>query len=46
MGVELAVVLAMINEIHPHRASSQDIDSYMLEQIGAHNVEVAVMHET
>jgi hypothetical protein len=45
MGVELAVVSTMIVENCPHRASARDIDSYMLERIGANNIVVAVIQE-
>ena len=35
----------MNNENHPHRASTRDINRYMLERIGAHNAVFAVMQE-
>src|SRR5271156_6894383 len=45
MGVELAAVEAMLDEIHPSLSYSRDRNSYTLGQIGVHNVVVAVMPE-
>jgi len=46
MGVELAPVLAILDETHGSVASSRDQNNYTLGRIGPHNVVVAVMPET
>jgi nucleoside phosphorylase len=46
MGVELAPVLAILDETHGNAASRSDQNSYTLGRIGPHNVVVAVMPET
>jgi nucleoside phosphorylase len=45
MGVELAPVEAMLDEIHQSLPSSRDKNSYTLGRIGAHNVAIAAMPE-
>jgi nucleoside phosphorylase len=45
MGVELAPVEAMLDEMHPSLPSSRDENSYTLGRIGVHNVVIAVMPE-
>jgi nucleoside phosphorylase len=43
MGVELAAVEGMLDEIHENLPSSRDQNGYTLGQIGEHNIVVAVM---
>jgi nucleoside phosphorylase len=43
MGVELAAVEGMLDEIHESLPSSRDQNGYTLGRIGAHNIVVAVM---
>jgi nucleoside phosphorylase len=45
MGVELAPVEAMLDEMHPSLPTSRDQNSYTLGRIGVHNVVIAVMPE-
>jgi nucleoside phosphorylase len=45
MGVELAPVEAMLDEIHENLPTGRDTNSYTLGRIGAHNVVIAVMPE-
>ena len=45
MGVELAPVEAMLDEVHQSLPTSRDKNSYTLGRIGAHNVVIAVMPE-
>ena len=45
MGVELAPVEAMLDEMHQSLPASQDKNSYTLGRIGVHNVVIAVMPE-
>ena len=45
MGVELAPVEAMLDEMHQSLPTSQDKNSYTLGRIGVHNVVIAVMPE-
>src|SRR5271156_5692208 len=45
MGVELAAVEGMLDEIHEGLPSSRDQNGYTLGRMGAHNVVVAVMPE-
>jgi nucleoside phosphorylase len=45
MGVELAPVKAMLDEMHQSLLASKDKNSYILGRIGAHNVVIAVMPE-
>lgn len=45
MGVELAAVEAMLDEIHGSLLSSRDQNTYTLGRMGAHNVVVVVMPE-
>src|SRR5580700_3629831 len=45
MGVELAPVEAMLDEMHQSLPSSRDENSYTLGRIGVHNVVIAVMPE-
>jgi nucleoside phosphorylase len=45
MGVELAPVEAMLDEMHQSLPTSRDKNSYTLGRIGAHNVVIAVMPE-
>ena len=45
MGVELAPVEAMLDEIHESLPTSRDTNSYTLGCMGAHNVVIAVMPE-
>jgi nucleoside phosphorylase len=45
MGVELAAVEAMLDEIHPDLPSTCDKNSYTLGRMGVHNVVIAVMPE-
>jgi nucleoside phosphorylase len=45
MGVELAPVEAMLDEMHQSLPTSRDQNSYTLGRIGAHNVVIAVMPE-
>jgi nucleoside phosphorylase len=45
MGVELAPVEAMLDEMHQSLPASRDKNSYTLGRIGAHNVVIAVMPE-
>ncbi|KAF7510435.1 hypothetical protein GJ744_006714 [Endocarpon pusillum] len=45
MGVELAPVVGMLDEIHKSLPSSRDQNAYTLGMIGEHNVVVAVMPE-
>jgi nucleoside phosphorylase len=46
MGIELAPVEAMLDEIHQNLPSSRDKNGYTLGRMGAHNVVIAVMPET
>jgi nucleoside phosphorylase len=46
MGVELAPVKAMLDEIHQVLPTSRDVNSYTLGRMGEHNVVIAVMPET
>jgi nucleoside phosphorylase len=43
MGVELAAVEGMLDEIHENLPSSRDQNGYTLGRIGRHNIVVAVM---
>jgi len=45
MGVELALVEAMLDEMHQSLPTSRDKNSYTLGRIRAHNVVIAVMPE-
>src|SRR5277367_6218813 len=45
MGVELAPVEAMLDEMHQSLPIGRDKNSYTLGRIGAHNVVIAVMPE-
>lgn len=45
MGVELAAVEAMLDDIHESLPSSRDKNSYTLGRIGDHNIVIAVMPE-
>jgi nucleoside phosphorylase len=45
MGVELAPVVALLDNVHPSLPSSRSKNSYTLGRIGAHNVVIAVMSE-
>jgi nucleoside phosphorylase len=45
MGVELAPVEAMLDEIHESLPTGRDTNSYTLGRMGAHNVVIAVMPE-
>jgi nucleoside phosphorylase len=45
MGVELAPVEGMLDEIHPSLPNSRDQNAYTLGNIGGHNVVVAVLPE-
>jgi hypothetical protein len=45
MGVELAPVEAMLDEIHQSLPTSRDKNSYTLGRMGEHNVVIAVMPE-
>ncbi|KAK6343586.1 hypothetical protein TWF730_011177 [Orbilia blumenaviensis] len=45
MGVELAAVEAMLDEIHPNLLSSSDKACYTLGRMGAHNIVIAVLPE-
>ena len=45
MGVELAAMEGMLDEIHESLPSSRDQNSYTLGRIGTHNVVVVVMPE-
>ena len=45
MGVELAPIEAMLDEMHQSLPTSRDKNSYTLGRIGAHNVVIAVMPE-
>ena len=45
MGVELAPVKAMLDEIHPSLPTLRDQKSYVLGKIGGHNIVVAVLPE-
>ena len=45
MGVELAAVEGMLDEIDESLRSRRDQNSYTLGRMGAHNVMVAVMPE-
>jgi nucleoside phosphorylase len=46
MGVEVAPVEAMLDEIHQSLPTSRDKNSYTLGRLGTHNVVIAVMPET
>jgi hypothetical protein len=43
MGVELAAVEGMLDEIHESLPSSRDQNGYTLGRIGTHNIVVAIM---
>lgn len=43
MGVELAPLMAMLDERHPSLPTSRDSNSYTLGRMGEHNVVLAVM---
>jgi hypothetical protein len=43
MGVELAAVEGMLDEIHESLPSSRDQNGYTLSRDGTHNIVVAVM---
>ncbi|OQV10037.1 hypothetical protein CLAIMM_14092 [Cladophialophora immunda] len=45
MGVELAPVKALLDEIHPRLPTQRDQNSYVLGKMGEHNVVVAVLPE-
>ena len=45
MGVELAAVEAMLDEIHPSLPLAREKNSYTLGRMGAHNTVIAVMPE-
>lgn len=45
MGVELAALEAMLDEIHPSLSSARDKNSYTLGRMGLHNMVIAVMPE-
>jgi nucleoside phosphorylase len=45
MGVELAPVEAMLDEMHQSLPTSRDKNSYTLGRMGAHNVVIAVLPE-
>jgi len=45
MGVELAPVIAMLDEMHELLPTSRDMNSYTLGRMGAHNIVIAVMPE-
>jgi hypothetical protein len=45
MGHELAPVQALLDKTHPDLQTSRDQNSYVLGEIGGHNVVVAVMPE-
>jgi nucleoside phosphorylase len=45
IGVELAPVKAMLDEMHPSLPTSRDKNNYTLGRIGVHNVVIAVMPE-
>ena len=45
MGVELAPVVAMLDEIHDSLPTSRDHNAYTMGKIGGHNLVVAVMPE-
>jgi nucleoside phosphorylase len=45
MGVELAAVEAMLDDIHESLPSSRDQNTYTLGRMGSHNIVVAVMQE-
>jgi hypothetical protein len=45
MGVELAPVEAMLDEMYQSLPTSRDKNSYTLGRMGAHNVVIAVMPE-
>jgi nucleoside phosphorylase len=44
-GIELAAVVAMLDETHPSLPLARDKNSYQLGRMGAHNVVIAVMPE-
>jgi nucleoside phosphorylase len=46
MGVELAPVEAILDEIYPNLPTSRDQNAYTLGRIGAHNIVVAAMPQT
>jgi nucleoside phosphorylase len=45
MGVELAPVRAMLDEMHQSLPTSRDQNAYILGRMGAHNVVLAIMPE-
>jgi nucleoside phosphorylase len=45
MGVELAPVRAMLDELHQSLPTNRDMNSYTLGRMGVHNVVIAVMPE-
>src|ERR1700728_3525056 len=45
MGVELAPVKAMLDDIHPTLPTQRDQNSYVLGKMGGHNVVIAVLPE-
>ena len=45
MGVELAPVEAMLDEMHQSLSTSRNKNSYTLGRMGAHNVVIAIMPE-
>ncbi|KAI9858001.1 MAG: hypothetical protein M1813_007971 [Trichoglossum hirsutum] len=45
MGVELAPVEAMLDEVHQSLPASRDQDNYTLGRMGSHNIVIAVMPE-
>jgi nucleoside phosphorylase len=46
MGLELAPVEGMLDEIHDALPTSRDQNAYTLGRIGGHNVAVAILPET
>jgi nucleoside phosphorylase len=45
MGAELALVVAMLDELHERLPTSRDMNSYTLGHTGAHNIVIVVMPE-
>ena len=41
--VELAPIKALLNETHPRLSTQRDQNSYVLGEMGAHNVVIAVL---
>ncbi|KAF3914645.1 hypothetical protein AA313_de0203084 [Arthrobotrys entomopaga] len=45
MGVELAPVRAMLDDVHQSLPTKRDVNSYTLGRMGVHNIVIAVMPE-